>query len=219
MYSIEQIYVFIKRYKIQLSLILIVMFALGIWLGLRFFQQEQEKPLNLVQAAPAIDSPPHKVKTNQNNKTTAQKIIVDIKGAVKHPNTYEMKSDDRIKQLLDKAEPLSTADLSRVNLAEKLVDQKLVYIPSQSETQTTQPNVSQASTMNSHVSQSQSQTINLNTADEKTLTQIPGIGPAKAQTIIQFRDEHGPFSTVDDLKKVKGIGQKTFEKLKPYFTV
>ena len=61
--------------------------------------------------------------------------------------------------------------------------------------------------------------VNINTADEATLTSLKGIGPTKAKAITQYRQEHGPFKTVDDLKKVSGIGDQTLAALKPFITV
>jgi comEA protein len=61
--------------------------------------------------------------------------------------------------------------------------------------------------------------ININTADEAQLTSLKGIGPTKAKAITQYRQEHGPFKTVDDLKHVSGIGDKTLAALKPFITV
>lgn len=59
----------------------------------------------------------------------------------------------------------------------------------------------------------------INTADVKTLEKLSGIGPAKAQAIVDYRTKVGPFKTVDDLKKVEGIGDKTFEALKGEISV
>jgi len=61
--------------------------------------------------------------------------------------------------------------------------------------------------------------ININTATKDELVSLPGIGPAKAQAIVDYRKAHGPFKTVEELKDVKGIGAKRFEKLKPDLTV
>lgn len=61
--------------------------------------------------------------------------------------------------------------------------------------------------------------VNLNTATKDELVALPGIGPAKAQAILDHRKAHGPFKSVEDLKDVKGIGAKRFEKLKPELTV
>ena len=61
--------------------------------------------------------------------------------------------------------------------------------------------------------------ININTATQDELVSLPGIGPAKAQAIVDYRKAHGPFKTVEELKDVKGIGAKRFEKLKPDLSV
>lgn len=60
--------------------------------------------------------------------------------------------------------------------------------------------------------------VNINTADKELLTQLPGIGPVTAETIVQYRQDNGQFKSVDDLTKVKGIGNKTLAKLKPYLS-
>ncbi|MCS4485574.1 helix-hairpin-helix domain-containing protein [Staphylococcus americanisciuri] len=171
--------------------------------------QENNKNQSLTNTKPTNTS-------STNQPPTA--IVVDIKGAVKHPNTYQMLSDDRIKQLLDKAEVLPTADLSQINLAEKLSDQKMIYIPQKGE----QPKTTSASMVTSTGSSSSSNggiTTNLNTAQLNDLTNIPGIGPAKAQAIIAYREEKGRFQSVEELKQVKGIGEKTFENISSYFSV
>lgn len=64
-----------------------------------------------------------------------------------------------------------------------------------------------------------SKPVDINAADEGQLMAIPGIGQALAQRILEWRQEHGPFQRVEDLMKVKGIGDKSFEKLRPYVTV
>jgi len=63
------------------------------------------------------------------------------------------------------------------------------------------------------------QKININTATAEQLTSLKGIGPKKAQAIIEFRKKNGKFKKLEDLMLVKGIGKKTFEKIKPYLTL
>jgi competence protein ComEA len=60
--------------------------------------------------------------------------------------------------------------------------------------------------------------VNINTADKALLTQLPGIGPVTADSIIQYRQTNGQFKAIDELTKVKGIGDKTLAKLKPYLS-
>lgn len=220
MFSVEQLLALIKQYKIQVGIVIVLMIGLAIWLLLNTGHEEQSKDALAIQPSGPIEAHQEKSKTKANHQQAPQKIVVDIKGAVKKPSTYEMKSDDRMKQLLDRAEPLNTADLSRINLAEKLTDQKMIYIPTKSETEkSSTSHTSQQNNTTTSTTASNNISVNLNTADEKELTQIPGIGPSKAQTIIKYREENGPFSSVENLKDVKGIGEKTFEKLKVYLTV
>lgn len=61
--------------------------------------------------------------------------------------------------------------------------------------------------------------VDLNRASAEELTAVPGIGKALAQRIVDFREQHGPFARVEDLMKVKGIGEKSFEKIRPHVTV
>ncbi|ATH59954.1 MULTISPECIES: helix-hairpin-helix domain-containing protein [Staphylococcus] len=165
-------------------------------------------------------------KTNQRqNNTKHATIYVDIKGAVKHPNIYKMASDDRMKQLLDKAVVSVNADLSNINLSEKLVDQKMVYIPEKGEDLNTQNdkktshNVNYATHLVEASKNSNDAAININTATESQLISIPGIGQTKAKSIIEYREQNGDFKSLDQLKEINGIGAKTVEKLSSYLSI
>jgi len=61
--------------------------------------------------------------------------------------------------------------------------------------------------------------VNINTASEEELQTVPGIGKVLSKRIVEFRDEHGPFRKVEDIMKVRGIGEKSFEKIRPYLSV
>lgn len=170
-------------------------------------------------------------KDNQNekngNKTTPtsqevgkkdnQIIYVDIKGAVKHPNVYKMNSSDRMIDILNKAQLLKTADTKQLNFSEKLIDQKLIYVPEKGENSVQQVQ-SQSNQFNGTGNVNKAP-INLNLATEEQLMKVPGIGPSKAKVIIDYKNQKGSFNSIDDLKNIKGFGSKTFEKLKEYFTV
>lgn len=158
-----------------------------------------------------------KYNKNKNNLSTSSKenstIYVDVKGAVKLPDVYEMKKNDRVKDVLKKAKVSENADITKINLSEKLTDQKMIYIPNKNETK-----INATPTNQSDLNTSESIKVNLNTANERELLNIPGIGPTKVKEIIKYREEKGQFNKVEDLKQVRGIGGKTFEKLKDYFT-
>ena len=154
---------------------------------------------------------------NDNNLSTSSKenstIYVDVKGAVKLPDVYKMKKNDRVKDVLKKAKISENADITKINLSEKLTDQKMIYIPNKNETK-----LNATLTNQSNLDTSESIKVNLNTANERELLNVPGIGPTKVKEIIKYREEKGQFNKVEDLKQVRGIGGKTFEKLKDYFT-
>lgn len=149
----------------------------------------------------------------------AEKVFVDMKGAVKHPGVYELKTGDRLLDAIEKAGGLEAeADNDQVNLAQKLEDEMVIYIPKKGEEP---PEFNQPVTINSEsVEKTESEsTININTATKEELMQLSGIGAVKAQNIINYREEQGSFKTIEELKEVSGIGERTFEQLKENIAV
>lgn len=144
-------------------------------------------------------------------------IYVDIKGAVKVPGIYQLKNQQRIWDALALAGGVSEeADTAQVNYAQKVKDQMIIYVPKKGESVAQSLETLQVS---APAQQNQEEKINVNTATEAELQTISGIGAKKAQEIIRFRDEQGPFKTVEELKNVPGIGEKTVERLKDMLTV
>lgn len=147
-------------------------------------------------------------------------VMVDVKGAVKHPGMYELNPESRVMDAVTLAGGyLEKADTRYINHAQKLQDEMVIYIPMQGEVVEEQvaSNVTVASGASS--GNSSDGKVNINTADEAALTTLPGIGPAKAQAIISYREENGAFKAVEDLKSVSGIGDKTFERLQDLIVV
>ncbi|MBO1200462.1 helix-hairpin-helix domain-containing protein [Staphylococcus simiae] len=152
-------------------------------------------------------------KQNQDKSATENKeVFVDIKGEVKHPKVYKMTTSDRVSDVLKQAELTTDADTSNINLSEKLVDQKMIVIPKKG--QNSNLVVNQASNNNNL-----KEKVNLNLATEDSFKQIPGIGQTKAKAIIEFRTQHGSFNNIEQLRDIKGFGNKTYDKLKEYFTL
>ncbi|QSB10262.1 helix-hairpin-helix domain-containing protein [Lysinibacillus sp. FSL K6-0075] len=146
-----------------------------------------------------------------------QQIFVDIKGAVMYPGVYELQQDQRIKDVVQLAGGYTeNADTQLINHAQKVQDEMVIYIPIKGE----QLEEGAPSLLTIPMeSNNKEQKININKADVATLATLPGIGPSKAQSILTYREENGHFQTIDDLKNVSGIGDKTFEKLKDAITV
>ena len=134
-------------------------------------------------------------------------IMVDIKGEVKMPGTYEFNEEQRVIDAIEKAGGLSSnANTNEINLSEKLFDEMLIYIPSKEEYNEKTKETNKKAITDGKIS--------INTASISELTKIKGIGESKAKKIIEYRKEFGKFKTIEDIKNVSGIGNATFEKIK-----
>ncbi|AWE08116.1 transporter [Lysinibacillus sp. 2017] len=154
--------------------------------------------------------------------SSPQSIVVDVKGAVRYPGVYTLEDGQRIVDAIELAGGyIDQANPSIINHAQKLQDEMVIYIPKIGEeiSETIEQLVQVPQTTTSSSGSSKSGKINLNQADENGLTQLPGVGPSKAKAIIQYRTEQGQFQVIEDLKKVTGIGEKTFEQLKDLIDV
>lgn len=141
-------------------------------------------------------------------------MMADIKGAVIKPGVYEIEADDRVIDLIELAGGLTKdAEAASINFAMHVSDEMVIYVPRKGEsTEGYVPIQSGQQTQDK-------QKINLNTAAASELETLPGIGPSKAEAIIENRETNGPYKTIEDLKNISGIGDKTFEKLKELISV
>ncbi|WP_409972248.1 helix-hairpin-helix domain-containing protein [Bacillus sp. Bva_UNVM-123] len=138
-------------------------------------------------------------------------IIVDVKGAVLNPGVYEAAANDRVIDMITKAGGLNEhADESRINFAIRVEDEMVIYVPIIGEEGADGSDFVFEGTASKGKNDGK---VNLNTANETELQTLPGIGPAKAAMIIEYREKNGPFKAIEDLKLISGIGDKTFEKL------
>ena len=202
----------IKEYKI-----IVICASLGMVLGGFFFlkpvAQTPAKESNLQTEVTTV-SKDEKEDKNQKEEVVEQDLItVDVKGAVKSPGIYDLPVGSRINDAVQKAGGLTdNADSKSINLAQRISDEALVYVPTKEEA-TSQEAYSNASNTK------ENKKVNLNKASLEELKQVKGLGGKRAQDIIDHRESNGNFKSVDDLKKVSGIGAKTIEKLKEYVTV
>lgn len=157
-------------------------------------------------------------------------IVVDVDGAVAHPGLYKLPADSRVQAALAAAGGLSPqADAHRINRAAKLHDGQKLYVLSQGEStpplaaSSDQGCEGQACTSaDGGVAGSDAEgqgLVNINTANAAQLTQLPGVGPAIAQKIIDYRTANGSFTSVDDLTKVPGIGAAKLAQIKSHARV
>lgn len=158
-------------------------------------------------------------KTSESSSTAAKTIYVDVKGAVNQPGVYTLNRGLRVQDAVAKAGGVSpNADMNHVNMAKQVVDQQVVYVPSRGEVTT--PLVgTESATGSMDASSETGPVVNLNTATKDDLMKITGIGDKKADLILQYRQEHGQFKTVDELKEVSGFGDKSVAKIKDQLAV
>ena len=136
-------------------------------------------------------------------------IFVDVKGAVNNPGMYEAKLGERVMDIIERANGFAeNAAQDAVNLAERLKDEMVVYVPKEGEDQ-----------VKAVGEQERGALININEASATELLTLPGIGEAKAAAIIDYREQNSGFKEKEELKEISGIGEKTFEKLMDLITV
>ncbi|RSJ05724.1 helix-hairpin-helix domain-containing protein [Streptococcus mitis] len=208
----------IKEYKI-----IVICAGLGLLVGgfflLKPTSQTSVKETNLQTEVTTVakDSSTEKeVKKEEKEEPLEQdQITVDVKGAVKSPGIYDLPVGSRIHDAVQKAGGLTEeADSKSLNLAQKVSDEALVYVPTKGEEA-----AGQQAASGTTASTSKEKKVNLNKASLEELKQVKGLGGKRAQDIIDYREANGKFKSVDELKKVSGIGAKTIEKLKDYVTV
>lgn len=158
-----------------------------------------------------------------------KKIVVDVAGEVKKPGVIELDEGSRIKDAIELAGGVTNkADTSDMNLAYKLEDGMKIKVPSKKINAGKTVDVYASTdagigvkTQESSASDINNKTkiININTASQKELETLPGVGSATASKIIKYREEKGKFKKKEDIKNVSGIGDSKYEKLKDYIKV
>ena len=204
----------IKEYKI-----IVICTGLGLLVGgfflLKPAPQTPVKETNLQAEVAAVSKNSVSEKDVKEEPLEQDLITVDVKGAVKSPGIYDLPVGSRVNDAVQKAGGLTEqADSKSLNLAQKVNDEALVYVPTKGEEAASQQAGSGAAS-----STSKEKKVNINKASLEELKQVKGLGGKRAQDIIDHREANGKFKSVEELKKVSGIGAKTIEKLKDYVTV
>ncbi|MDP4550346.1 helix-hairpin-helix domain-containing protein [Alkalihalobacillus macyae] len=206
---------YIQRFTVREKILLaFVMLGLGAWL---FYYFESPKAVEEETVFSVQDSDQHNPGESgdvANEKGVAEEpeiIMVDVKGAVINPGVYEMESLSRVKDVITRAGGfVKDADQTQLNLAGKVTDEMVIYVPVIGEIS----KIPQTGNLSE-----ETKLISINTADLNELQELPGIGPSKAEAIIQYREENGAFKAIEDLQNISGIGEKTFEKLKDLISI
>lgn len=140
-------------------------------------------------------------------------VVVHVAGAVSSPGVYTLPADSRVDDAVRAAGATADADLSQLNLAQKLAEGQKITVPAAGETPAPADNAAPSDSSQSGA------LVNINTATQEELETLPSIGEVRAQAIIAYREEHGGFRTTDELMEVSGIGEKIFADISPHITV
>jgi competence protein ComEA len=172
----------------------------GLW-----YARSLPKPVTIAQAAPGAT-------VGSVSPSPSVTLIVDVAGEVEQPGVYEFAEGDRVIDAIERAGgQLPKADLSLLNLAAPLTDGTQILVPKSGPPGAFVPGGGTAGTPGG--------LININSASATELETLSGIGEVLAATIIEYREQNGPFASVDDLMDVSGIGPATLEEIRDQVTV
>ena len=235
-----------KKYKIVIVTIITILFSVITYYIYANTDDEEIISDNEVLVQNSTDDVEKQIKENEVIDNKVNTIIVHIDGCVSKPGVIELKENSRISDAIEKAGGTTKdADISEINLAFLLEDGMKVYIPSHNDkkeensmednykdinsyvtsdsgVQSIESNINTKSSSNSNKSNSKKSSnakVNINTATQSELENLPGIGEATALKVINYRNENGKFSAIEDIKNVKGIGDSKFEKIKDLICV
>jgi competence protein ComEA len=160
---------------------------------------------SLTYASTVVSTEPRE---NNQVPTTVATVAIHVAGNVLKPGVYEMPADSRVVDAIRIAGGANAiADLNAINLANRLNDAQQVYVPAVGEQVPTSANgQGEGGDGAGNATNSVKYPININTADVALLDELPGVGPSTAQAIVTYRDQNGPFASVNGLEDVPGIG-------------
>lgn len=214
-----------KRNIVLIMLVLLCVITSFILYGKnksKVFKDEYMKNIFVEEEAPddnsvEVNAEPIKEIKGENQLTKGTKmIVVEIKGEVANPDVYEISEGSIIRDLITKAGGLTNeANIDKINRADKLRDNQLIVIPNKNELSNANTNINVSKEGNT----AEEGIININTASLEELQKINGVGEVKAKSIINYREKNGGFKSIDEMKNIEGIGDKTFEKMKDQITV
>lgn len=184
----------------------------------------------------------------EKKNTSSKTIYVDVKGAVKNPGVYELSNTSRVIDAINLAGGLSDlADTINLNLSKKLSDEMIIIVYTKTELSTyykknnnrnavcaslecvciddyndaciSKESANKSNSKTDNTTKSTNSKVSINTATKEELMTLSGIGESKAEKIITYRNDNGKFNSIEDLKKVSGIGDSIFEKIKDKITL
>jgi competence protein ComEA len=187
---------------------------------------EADLPVESTTVAAAGGVAPTAASASSTSSTEPTELIVHAAGAVVRPGVYRLPPGSRVADVIEAAGGLSPdADGDRVNLAAPVADGERVYVLRRGEASVPSapegvaPTTGPPGTGGGGEGEGTAELVDLNTATAEQLDTLPGVGPATAEAILSYRTEHGPFTSVDELLDVRGIGDAKLAELRDRVTV
>ena len=211
-----------NKTKIILGLSILILVTIGYYIYMNQSNFSISKEDILIRTEDSVNATDDEIeKTNKEDSKNI--IIVHVSGAVEREGIIELEDESRIINAIEKAGGLKEdACIKDINLASKVEDGEKIYIPTkdeytQLENNNQNNNLKEISSQKSIISKNNK--ININTATQTELETLPGIGSATALKIITYRNENGKFKSIEDIKKVKGIGESKFKEIKDLIVI
>ena len=215
---------------------MIILIIISIIVGLSiFYYQKNNKKEKKKEIVEIEENNELKVKEKDKNKEVEIEYKVDIKGAVNLPGIYSMKSTSRVIDVINEAGGLTDlADTSVINLSKKIIDEMVIIIYTKEQVanftkvketekiiQDKCNQVDENSLKNDACIKTEEITskVSINNSPKEVLMTLQGIGESKANDIIKYREENGPFNSIEDIKNVPGIGDNLFAQIKEDITL
>lgn len=215
---------------------MIILIIISIIVGLSiFYYQKNNKKEKKKEIVEIEENDDLKVKEKKEDKEVEIEYKVDIKGAINVPGIYSMKSTSRVIDVINEAGGLTDlADTSVINLSKKIIDEMVIIIYTKEQVanftkvketekiiQDKCNQVDENSLKNDACIKTEEITskVSINNSPKEVLITLQGIGESKANDIIKYREENGPFNSIEDIKNVPGIGDNLFAQIKEDITL
>ena len=204
-----------KKQKINIIIFIIIMCTVIGYYIINKVEKYDYSELELIENVEELAN------NNVENNIESEKIVIHITGEVEEEGVIELEKGARIADAIEMAGGTTEeADLSKVNLAYSLSDGQKLNIPNVNEKE--QEDIVKDEPGNNIIIEGNEEKevkININKATQTEIETLPGIGPSTALKIINYRNEHGKFKNIEDIKNVSGIGDSKFENIKEYICV
>ncbi|BBB92764.1 MAG TPA: helix-hairpin-helix domain-containing protein [Methylomusa anaerophila] len=189
--------------------LIVILVLAGVILGYSFYNYVQKS--SVTEIAPVEQT--NQADNADNVNTSANDTVIYVSGAVNKPGVFKISAGSRVLDAINTAGGLApAADAAKVNMALLVKDEMHIHVPLLN-------NIDSGVATASAKDGSSGNLININLADKNELDKLPGIGPALADRIIEYRNANGQFKEPSDIKKVSGVGESKYNQIKDKITI